>query len=152
MVSLVCGDEVRSKVVPDVTGASLRKAIEQDCRPAETVLHTDEGGGYRSIAREFARHETVNHSAGEYVRGAVTINRAESYFSQLKRSLDGTHHHVSREHCPGTWLSSTSGSPPASGATAPGFSGWSARSVGGASPTGHSPAGDRCESCPSKTA
>ncbi len=23
---------------------------------------------------------------------------AENYFSQLKRSIDGTHHHVSREH------------------------------------------------------
>jgi hypothetical protein len=25
---------------------------------------------------------------------------AENYFSQLKRSIDGTHHHVSREHLP----------------------------------------------------
>jgi hypothetical protein len=28
----------------------------------------------------------------------VTTNHAESYFAQLKRSLDGTHHHVSVEH------------------------------------------------------
>ena len=26
------------------------------------------------------------------------MNHAEGYFSQLKRSLDGTHRHVSREH------------------------------------------------------
>jgi hypothetical protein len=32
------------------------------------------------------------------VRGDVTTNLAEGYFSQLKRSLDGTHHHVTREH------------------------------------------------------
>jgi hypothetical protein len=32
------------------------------------------------------------------VRGDVTTNHAETYFSQLKRSLDGTHHSVSREH------------------------------------------------------
>lgn len=30
--------------------------------------------------------------------GDVSTNQAESYFSQLKRSIDGTHHHVSREH------------------------------------------------------
>ena len=45
------------------------------------------------------RHETVNHFAGQYVnkRGAGT-NLEEGFFSQLKRSIDGTHHHVSREH------------------------------------------------------
>jgi len=44
----------------------------------------------------------VNHSAGQYARyrnGAViSSNAVESFFSQLKRSLDGTHHHVSRKH------------------------------------------------------
>jgi hypothetical protein len=37
-------------------------------------------------------------SAGEYVRGNVSTNLNEGCFSQLKRSLDGTHHHVSVEH------------------------------------------------------
>jgi hypothetical protein len=40
----------------------------------------------------------VNHLAGEYVRDGAGTNQAENYFSQLKRSIDGTHHHVSREH------------------------------------------------------
>jgi hypothetical protein len=43
-------------------------------------------------------HEFVNHSAVEYVRGNVSTNLNEGYFSQLKRSLDGTHHHVSVEY------------------------------------------------------
>jgi hypothetical protein len=30
----------------------------------------------------------------------VSTNQAENYFSQLKRSIDGTHHHVSKEHLP----------------------------------------------------
>ena len=34
------------------------------------------------------------------MRGNVSTNRLENYFSQLKRSIDGTHHHVSREHLP----------------------------------------------------
>jgi len=37
---------------------------------------------------------------GEYVSDGASTNRAENYFSQLKRSIDGTHHHVSREHLP----------------------------------------------------
>lgn len=40
----------------------------------------------------------MNHNIGEYVSGDVSTNQAESYFAQLKRSLDGTHHHVSRRH------------------------------------------------------
>jgi hypothetical protein len=34
----------------------------------------------------------------EYVRDGATTNHAESYFAQLKRSIDGTHHAVSTEH------------------------------------------------------
>jgi len=30
----------------------------------------------------------------------VTTNHAENFFSQLKRSIDGTHHHVSVDHMP----------------------------------------------------
>jgi hypothetical protein len=40
----------------------------------------------------------VNHLASEYVRGEAHTNTAEGYFSQLKRSIDGTHHHVSDRH------------------------------------------------------
>lgn len=50
------------------------------------------------VARELAAHHTVDHNAGEYVRNGVSTNRCESFFAQLKRSIDGTHHHVSVEH------------------------------------------------------
>jgi transposase-like protein len=92
--------EVRSQAVPNVTGATLRKVMAEQIDMPGTHLHTDAGGQYRQLGQEFASHEYVDHSNGEYVRGNVTTNHAESYFSQLKRSLDGTHHHVSREHLP----------------------------------------------------
>ena len=93
--------EARSAVVADITGHTLRKVISEQVDMAGSVLCTDESGSYRQLGREFIAHETVNHSADEYVnvRGATT-NRAEGYFSQLKRSLDGTHHRVSVEHLP----------------------------------------------------
>ena len=41
----------------------------------------------------------MNHERGQYKgEGGVTTNAAEGFFSQLKRSLDGTHHHVSLWH------------------------------------------------------
>jgi hypothetical protein len=92
--------QVRSKVVPDVTGATLRKAIAERVDMAHSILHTDKASWYRTLGHEFVAHESVDHGTGEYVRGDVTTNHAEGYFSQLKRSLDGTHHRISLEHLP----------------------------------------------------
>ena len=44
------------------------------------------------------QHETVNHGAGEYVRGPVHTNSMESTWAVFKRSITGTWHHVSRKH------------------------------------------------------
>lgn len=90
--------EVRSKVIPDVTGATLADELEAQIDMANTHLHTDGATGYRQVGKQFASHEYVDHSTYEYVRGDVTTNHVEGFFSQLKRSLDGTHHHVSRKH------------------------------------------------------
>lgn len=90
--------EVRSHVVTDVQGSTLRTVMADHVDFAATHLHTDRGFQYRQLGTEFASHSTVDHGAKEYVRGDVTTNHTETYFSQLKRSLDGTHHHVSREH------------------------------------------------------
>lgn len=59
---------------------------------------TDEFPSYRGLDREFARHRTVNHSVGEYVRDGAYTNTVESFFSLLKRGIVGAYHHVSKEH------------------------------------------------------
>jgi hypothetical protein len=59
---------------------------------------TDEGGQYYHVGKEFDRHETINHSADEYVRGDAHTNTVEGYFSILKRGIIGTYHHVSPQH------------------------------------------------------
>ena len=47
---------------------------------------------------EFAAHETVRHSTGEYVRGDVHSNTIESYFSIFKRGMRGTYQHCAEKH------------------------------------------------------
>jgi ISXO2-like transposase domain len=59
---------------------------------------TDEGGQYFHVGKEFARHETINHSADEYVRGDVYTNTAECRFSLMKRAVYGAHHSISEAH------------------------------------------------------
>jgi len=48
-----------------------------------------------TVASHGYAHETVKHKIYEYVRGKVHTNSIEGFWSQLKRSLDGTHHAVS---------------------------------------------------------
>lgn len=89
----------RSRAVPDVTGRTLRSAIMDNVDMAFSTLHTDALPAYLKIGAQMAGHFYVDHSTGEYTtEKSKGTNQAENFFSQLKRSLDGTHHHVSREH------------------------------------------------------
>jgi transposase-like protein len=90
--------EVRSRVMPRVTGDNLRNALRSEVNVGNSTLYTDELVAYRQVGPEFVEHSTVRHGVKEYARGPVTTNRIEGYFSQLKRSIDGTHHHVSATH------------------------------------------------------
>ncbi len=59
-------------------------------------IFTDEARAYRGLAG--FRHETVNHSVGEYVRGTAHTNDVEFFWAMLKRGYHGTCHHMSRKH------------------------------------------------------
>lgn len=98
LVNVTTG-EARSKVVPNVRAHTLRKFMAENVDMAASTLWTDMHRPYQQIGMEFASHTAVDHEAGQYVdaRGAGT-NAAEGYFAQFKRSVDGTHHHVSVEH------------------------------------------------------
>ncbi len=80
-----------------------RKALEAHI--LENVAHgsrisSDELASYGKLARHGYRHDTVNHSADEWVRGDTHVNTAEGYLSRLKNSIKGTHVHVSAKHLP----------------------------------------------------
>jgi transposase-like protein len=93
------GGEVRSFRMANVTGLELKGAIRRNVS-REARIMTDSFKSYRGLAKEFASHEYVSHSDGEYVRGDVHTNTAENYFSILKRGIDGTYHHISEAHLP----------------------------------------------------
>jgi transposase-like protein len=90
--------EVRSHVVTGLDQWKLGQLIVGNVDPTGSVLVTDGFKGYNLAASFFPKHEVVDHSAGQYVINGYSTNRVESFFSQLKRSIDGTHHHVSVKH------------------------------------------------------
>ncbi len=99
IVSLVERDgDVRSFHVARVNGKTLKSVLLGNIDKTANLM-TDDARIYRRIGREFASHESVNHSAGEYSRGnGIHSNTVEGYFSLLKRGLIGTFHHVGEQH------------------------------------------------------
>lgn len=89
--------DARSQVMVSVNSSNLRDYLWGNI-DADAHLMTDSSNSYVEPGLAFASHETVDHSAEEWVRGNVHTNTAEGYFSQFKRSLDGTFHHVSPQH------------------------------------------------------
>lgn len=92
------GGQVRTRVIADVTGKTLRSAMKAHIDRNASIT-TDEWTGYNAVGKHFAEHKTVNHRRKEYVkRDGTTTNTIESYFARVKRSLTGTWHAVSRRH------------------------------------------------------
>jgi transposase-like protein len=89
--------DVMTKVVPDVKRKTLQPIIKENVEQGSTV-HTDELSSYNNLSSQGYKHETVNHGTGEYARGSVHVNSIEGYWSNLKKSISGTHVHVSKKH------------------------------------------------------
>jgi len=96
------GGDVRFQMMERVTANHLGKFIAENadlsCR-----LITDELPAYKQVGKAFiCGHETVTHSAKEYVRAGTDIhsNTVEGVFSLIRRGVMGTFHSISRKHLP----------------------------------------------------
>jgi hypothetical protein len=91
------GGRTKAKVIANVNAGSLHQAIIENIEVG-SLLNTDEHAGYGGLDGIFYQHETINHSAGEYVRDGVNTNSIESVWAVLKRGLHGIYHHASEKH------------------------------------------------------
>ncbi len=81
---------VRSFHIPAGNAKTLRPILVSQVDQG-TLLMTDEGAAAKAMGRAWGKHESVNHSIGEYVRGDAHTNTIEGYFSILKRGIVGTY-------------------------------------------------------------
>lgn len=88
---------VKAEVHPTVTGRNAVGFTHRHVQVGSTI-HTDESAIYNRVGGLLYKHESINHGAGEYVRGDVTTNGIESVFAVLKRGLHGVYHHASPKH------------------------------------------------------
>lgn len=89
------GGEIRLQVIKAPNRFTLHKFIKENTAPDTEAIYTDEWLAYKGLADADTRHETVNHSEKEWVRGEVHTNTVESVWSLLKRGVIGTYHQLS---------------------------------------------------------
>lgn len=91
--------EVRAKPVAKTDSRTLVGFVAENVAHG-TTIYSDEATAYRKLGAPGSpyAHDTVRHGIGEYVRGDVHTNGIESVWAVLKRSINGTWHHVSPKH------------------------------------------------------
>jgi transposase-like protein/predicted RNA-binding Zn-ribbon protein involved in translation (DUF1610 family) len=89
--------DVMTRIVPDRAQETLEPVIQEHVK-AGTWVNTDDHGGYARLKRLGYVHFSVNHSLKEWVVGGTHTNGIEGFWSQIKRSISGTHVHVSRKY------------------------------------------------------
>ena len=98
VVSLVeRGGRVRSFHPKHATKSLVRDILVRNVS-RDTTLYTDESRLYKETGKEYAKHETVKHSAGEYARGNVHTNNIEGFFGVFKKGMRGIYQHCGEAH------------------------------------------------------
>ncbi len=87
------------QMIEDTSADTLSTFVEKAVADKVSLIATDESGGYRDL-KHFYPHQTVDHKAGEYVRGTVHTNNIENFWSLLKRGVIGTYHNVAKKYLP----------------------------------------------------
>ena len=93
-------DRTTGRISTEVVEATDKPTLQEFVMrhtTSDAMVYTDEASAYQGIPR---KHETVVHSAGEYVREQAHTNGLESHWAMFKRAIDRTFHHISPKHLP----------------------------------------------------
>lgn len=95
------GGQTRFEVIPNrETHIILHKVMKHV--ENGTQIMSDEAGVYKKLERLSRGYKSsrVKHGVKQWVRGETHTNNIENRWGQLKRSLRGTHHAVSKSYLP----------------------------------------------------
>lgn len=95
------GGKARMFHLNDATKATVRDVLVRNADRA-SILYTDESRLYTVTGTEYAKHDTVKHSAKEYARRegdeVIHTNTIENVFSVFKRGMIGVYQHCGEAH------------------------------------------------------
>ncbi len=90
---------VVARVIDRADHYDMEQFVHMVCSDKVSLLATDEHRGYLALGDYFP-HQTVKHSAKQYVVGAIHTNTIEGFWSLFKRSIVGSYHKVSAKYLP----------------------------------------------------
>ena len=88
--------DVMTKVVPNTQTKTLIPIVEKNVEKGSTIS-SDEYQVYKTLRKDYD-HGSVKHGIRQWVKGIHHTNSIEGFWSLLKRSIQGTHVHVSKKH------------------------------------------------------
>jgi transposase-like protein len=88
---------VVARVVDSTDRLTLEAFVRETVSNRVSLLCTAAYPGYKRLNRRFP-HQSVDHTIGQHVVGAVHTNTIEGFWSILKRGVVGTYHKVSRKY------------------------------------------------------
>ena len=86
-----------TKVVPSAKNKTLLPIINEYVEKGSTIS-SDEFKVYKNLRKAGYIHGSVMHSVRQWTKGIHNTNTIEGFWSLLKRSIQGTHVHVSKKH------------------------------------------------------
>ena len=92
-------DRATNRMIAETVNATDRPTLQGFIREYTVpgaAVYTDDALAYRDLRG--SQHESVKHSAKEYVNGEAHTNGVESFWALLKRGYNGTFHHLSEKH------------------------------------------------------
>ncbi len=90
---------VIAKVMSTLTSKDLMGLLKKTVKTEGSTLMTDDYRAYSKM-NELIEHFSINHSAKEYVRGAIHTNTIEGFWSIIKNGIRGQYHVLSKKYLP----------------------------------------------------
>ena len=84
------------RVIEDTKGSSIIPHVREHVQEG-TTISTDDAHVYKKLKNRY-KHDSVNHSQDEWVRGDVHTNSIEGFWAHLQKGIGSTHIAVSKRH------------------------------------------------------
>jgi hypothetical protein len=97
LVAAERGGRVRARPMRDAKKATVQPMVKEMATQAASLM-TDRDQTLGAVGQGFASHQSVNHSAGEYVRGEAHVNTVEAFHLYTQRAKFGVWHRWSENH------------------------------------------------------
>lgn len=90
-------DNIKARVTKNTKSSTIKSIIKDNVEIGINLI-TDEYRSYNDLGKLGFNHFTINHGNEKWVDGILHVNTIEGFWSQLKRSINGTYHCVSPKY------------------------------------------------------